>query len=192
MSTNARQLRLGRVAHHGNRVGGDGVQSIRDLDATDLGGVVQADVGQVHDAGIRFPQYYLGQHRLDVVLVRYDVLQHAVLERGAQGCILDGFVEELDRVPAHRHLGRSEHQLQAGLGQILQGGEPGRVVRGVDDDQLVADECLLAAVGDPLCGDGVGHLLGVGAGKDVGRRPSPSCAERACEPAKLNTTVAPG
>ena len=79
-------------------------------------------------------------------------------------------VQEIERVSANRDFFGGKHQLEAGVGQVFQLFQTGRVIFWEDHHQPVLGEGLLSSADDPSGLDDHIHLFLVGAGKHIRRR----------------------
>src|SRR5581483_353563 len=144
---------VGALLEDGQRVAGDHVLGVRDVDARDLSGG-GPDVRHVDDPGIRLAEGDLGDHRLDVLLL-------------APGGDLDPrHLEGLVAVPAAGHRRRAEDHSESGPGQVGQAPDSLRVARLDRDLEPVAGKD--AGLPVDVIQNAV-HVVLVGGGEDVGR-----------------------
>ena len=143
---------MGGRRHHRDRIGRDHVHVVGDRHRRDLGSDGARHVRDVHDGGVGFARRDLRDDGCVVFLVGHDVGHHVVLDAGA--------LEALSRVVADRDALGGEHDLHAGLRQVLEARDVRGVVDGGDDDQLVLHE-----VGAARDADLVAHLVHVGAAR---------------------------
>ena len=128
---------------------GDDVVRVGDLDLRDVRRDIFGDVGHVDDAGVGFTELDLRDHGLHVGFFRDEVREHRLGEVRAVCRIGGELVERLAGVAPDRHVRSSEHQPQAVLREILRCVHGARIVRGHDDDEVVAHE-RLARIDDEL------------------------------------------
>ena len=152
----------------GDRVAGDRVELVGNVDATDRVRGIAGDVRGIDDAGVGLAQRDLAQHRAHVFLIRHHVGQHGFAVGGGELRELGCPGQEIKRVLTDGYLLGGQHQLEARVGQVFERGDAGRIVARMDHHQAVAREGVLRAADDVAGFDHHVHLGVVGRGEDVG------------------------